>query len=53
MKGKRLLVLGQIVNRVHHDLSSKVVRVEYVGPTKAFCVGCGLPFLFQSEGRGR
>jgi hypothetical protein len=51
--GRRLNVSGKEVDRVYNQNRKKVVRVEYTGPTKTVCIGCGRPFLFSPDDRGR
>jgi hypothetical protein len=51
--GKRLTVPQSHVNTVYRTHRHRHVRIEYTGPTKATCLGCGQPFLFVPDGRGR
>jgi hypothetical protein len=52
-KGKRLNVPSSQVNRLFRRERKKQVRIEYTGPVKTNCIGCGDPFLFIAEGQGR
>jgi hypothetical protein len=52
-QGKRLTIPAKDVARIHRHRRKRIVRVTYTGPTKATCLGCGLPFLFTSDGKGR
>ena len=52
-KGKRIDVPRSHVNSLLRRQRKKQVRVEYTGPTKATCRGCGAAFLFISDGQGR
>jgi hypothetical protein len=51
--GRRLNVAGKEADRLYNQNRKKVVRVEYTGPTKTVCIGCGIPFLFSADDRGR
>ncbi len=53
LTGKRLTVPSREVNRIYEAQRKRRVRVEYIGPTKTTCLYCGVPFLFESSGRGR
>jgi hypothetical protein len=52
-KGKRLNIPSSQVNRLFRREQKKRVRIDYIGPTKINCIGCGAPFLFITDGRGR
>ncbi len=52
-KGKRLNVPSSHVNSLFRRQRKRRVRIEYTGPTKTNCDGCGDPFLFITNGRGR
>jgi hypothetical protein len=51
--GKRVNAPRSQVEDIYRGLHKRQVRVEYTGPKKTNCVGCGIAFLFISEGRGR
>src|SRR5438105_15693072 len=52
-KGKRLNVPSSHVNSLFRRQRKRRVRIEYTVPTKTNCDGCGAPFLFITNGRGR
>jgi hypothetical protein len=52
-KGKRLDVPSSHVNSLFRRQRKRRVRIEYTGPVKTNCIGCGSPFLFIASGRGR
>jgi hypothetical protein len=52
-KGKRIDVAGRQADTIFRRERKKHVRIEYTGPTKIDCIGCGVPFLFLSDGQGR
>src|SRR5437763_7939763 len=52
-KGKRIDVPSREVNSLLRRARKREVRIEYTGPTKIQCIGCGAAFLFQSDGKGR
>ena len=52
-KGKRLNIPSSHVNSLFRRQRKRRVKIEYIGPTKTECMGCGDPFLFLSDGRGR
>ncbi|MDQ3831133.1 MAG: hypothetical protein M3361_17920, partial [Candidatus Tectomicrobia bacterium] len=52
-KGKRITIPSSDVNRMYRLQRERHVRIEYSGPTKIPCLGCGVPFLYIAEGKGR
>ena len=52
-KGKRIELPESHVDSVFRREHKREVRVEYRGPTKIHCRGCGAAFLFIADGRGR
>jgi hypothetical protein len=52
-KGKRIVVPGNDVNHIYKSQRKRLVRVEYSGPIKIDCLGCGDPFLVAADGKGR
>jgi hypothetical protein len=51
--GKRIDVPTSQVNSLFRREQKRQVRIEYSGPTKIDCLGCGAPFLFIADGKGR
>jgi len=54
IEGKRIKnVPSSKVESIYRSQRKRHVRIEYTGPLKTNCVGCGVPFLFTDGGRGR
>src|SRR3954453_1577923 len=51
--GRRINIPPNKVNQVYKLTRKKIKLVEYVGPTKTICKGCGVSFLFSGDDRGR
>jgi hypothetical protein len=51
--GKRVNAPSGQIEDIYRSLCKRRVRVEYIGPGKTNCKGCGIPFLFIDSGRGR
>jgi hypothetical protein len=52
-QGKRYLVPSSEVDPIYQRQRKRLIRVEYSGPTKIDCLGCGAPFLYTADGKGR
>ena len=52
-KGKRIDVPHNQMNSILRRERKREVRIEYSGPDKIDCLGCGTPFLFIADGKGR
>jgi hypothetical protein len=52
-KGKRINIPSSQVESTYKSQRQKLVRIEYSGPEKIQCLGCGAPFLFTADGKGR
>jgi hypothetical protein len=54
IEGKRIKdVPSSEVESIYRSNRKRHVRIEYTGPVKTNCIGCGIPFLFTDGGRGR
>ena len=51
-KGKRLILPSRQVESIYNSQWQKHVRIDYIGPAKIPCLGCGTPFLFTADGKG-
>ncbi len=52
-KGKRLMIPSNQVESIYKSQRQKHVRIEYTGPQKIQCRGCGTTFLYTADGKGR
>jgi hypothetical protein len=52
-KSRRVNIPSEEVDHYYRIHRKRRVRVEYIGPIKTTCIGCGIPFLFDSTDRGR
>ena len=52
-QGKRIDVAGRQAQSIYRREHKRAVRIEYTGPAKIECLGCGTPFLFIADGKGR
>ena len=51
--GKRLIIPSGQVESIYKSQRQKHVRIDYTGPAKIPCLGCGTPFMFTADGKGR
>ena len=52
-QGKRITVPSHQVDSIYKSHHHRHVHIEYTGPKKLPCFGCGTPFLFTADGKGR
>jgi hypothetical protein len=51
--GKRLIIPNSQLEGIYKSQRQKHVRIEYTGPEKIPCLGCGTTFLLTPDGKGR